>query len=104
MIVPGIPGGVETCHLTMATLCWSLVNVPVAFYAHGNHALPWIVSGMIVLQYLTDLFDGELGRQRDRGLVKWGFYMDRFLDFLFLCSLVFVGCMISPPDLRKFPA
>jgi len=55
---------------------------------------------MILLQYLTDLFDGELGRQRDTGLIKWGFYMDHFLDFIFLCSLVFVGYMISPPGLE----
>ena len=56
----------------------------------------WFVSLMIVLQYLTDLFDGEVGRQRNTGLIKWGFYMDHFLDYLFLSSLVFVGYMISP--------
>ena len=55
---------------------------------------------MILLQYLTDLFDGELGRQRDTGLIKWGFYMDHFLDYIFLCSLVFVGYMISPAGLE----
>ena len=60
----------------------------------------WLVSLMILLQYLTDLFDGELGRQRDTGLIKWGFYMDHFLDYIFLCSLVFVGYMISPAGLE----
>lgn len=98
-IIPKLPAAIETYHLTMATLLWSLVNVVVAFFAAENHNLLWVVSGMIVLQYVTDLLDGELGRQRDTGLVKWGFYMDHFLDFLFLCSLVFVGYMISPPGL-----
>ncbi|MDW7772854.1 MAG: CDP-alcohol phosphatidyltransferase family protein [Desulfobulbaceae bacterium] len=95
-LIPKIPQKVETYHLTMGTLLWSAVNVATAFYARNDLAMLWVVSLMIVLQYLKDLLDGELGRQRDTGLVKWGFYMDHFLDFVFLCSLVFVGYMISP--------
>ncbi len=99
-IVPKIPQAVETYHLTMATLLWSGINVITAFYARTDLSWLWVVSLMIVLQYITDLFDGELGRQRDTGLVKWGFYMDHFLDFIFLCSLVFVGFMIAPAGLE----
>lgn len=101
-LVPKIPLSVETYHLTMMTLLWSLVNVVVAFYASSNLNLLWIVSLMIVLQYLTDLLDGELGRQRDTGLIKWGFYMDHFLDYVFLCSIVFVGYKISPVGLEAW--
>ncbi len=99
-IIPKMPGCIETYHLTMATLLWAVINVITAFYARNNLGLLWIVSVMIVLQYITDLLDGELGRYRNTGLVKWGFYMDHFLDFLFLCSLVFVGYMISPVGLE----
>jgi len=99
-IVPKIPQAVETYHLTMATLLWSAVNGIAAFFVRDNLALLWVASLMIIFQYLTDLFDGELGRQRDTGLVKWGFYMDHFLDFIFLSSLVFVGYMIAPPGLE----
>ena len=98
--VPRIPEGIETYHLTLMTLIWSLVNVGVGFLAKHHLGWLWVVSLMIVLQYLTDLFDGELGRQRNTGLVKWGFYMDHLLDYVFLCSLVFVGYMISPPGLE----
>ncbi len=98
--VPKIPDSIETYHLTLMTLFWSLVNVILGFYAKENLEILWIVSLMIVLQYLTDLFDGEVGRQRDTGLIKWGFYMDHFLDYIFLCSLVFVGYMISPVGLE----
>ncbi len=98
--VPKIPKGVETHHLTLMTLLWSGINVILGFYARENLRFLWLVSLMIVLQYLTDLFDGELGRQRDTGLIKWGFYMDHFLDYIFLCSLVFVGYMISPAGLE----
>lgn len=101
-VVPKIPQSIETYHLTMATLLWSVINVVVAVYARNNLSLLWVVSLMICLQYLTDLLDGELGRQRDTGLVKWGFYMDHFLDFVFLCSLVFVGFMISPAGIEAW--
>ena len=99
-VVPRIPRGIETYHLTFMTVLWSVINVVLAFFVKDNLALLWWVSLMIVLQYLTDLFDGELGRQRDTGLVKWGFYMDHFLDYIFLCSLVFVGYMLSPAGLE----
>jgi len=98
--VPKIPGGVETYHLTLMTLLWSFIIVVLGFYAKENLEILWLVSLMIVLQYLTDLFDGEVGRRRNTGLLKWGFYMDHFLDYLFLCSLVFVGYMISPVGLE----
>ena len=54
---------------------------------------------MINLQYLTDLYDGVAERHRNRGLLKWGYFMDHFLDFLFLCSLSFAGYLIIPPEL-----
>ncbi|MBT8339813.1 MAG: hypothetical protein HKP58_02390 [Desulfatitalea sp.] len=98
--VPKIPNCIETYHLTLMTAAWSLGNIILAFFIRNDLSLLWWVSLLIVLQYLTDLFDGELGRQRKTGLVKWGFYMDHFLDFIFLCSLVFVGYMISPPGLQ----
>ncbi len=98
--VPRIPAGIETYHLTLLTVVWSLVNVLVGQWVGGRSEWLWVVSLMIVLQYVTDLFDGELGRRRATGLIKWGFHMDHFLDFIFLCSLVFVGYMISPPGLE----
>ena len=98
--VPKLPPFIETYHLTLMTLLWSIINVVLGFFVKTNLHVLWFVSLMILFQYITDLFDGELGRQRDTGLIKWGFYMDHFLDYLFLCSLVFVGYMISPPGLE----
>ena len=92
--VPRIPDNIETYHLTLLTLLWSLINVILGCYAKDNLQVLWLVSILILFQYLTDLFDGELGRQRNTGLIKWGFYMDHFLDYIFLCSLVFVGYVI----------
>ena len=100
--VPKIPLSIETYHLTILTILWATINVGLGFLAQINLNALWGVSLMIVLQYLSDLFDGELGRQRNTGLIKWGFYMDHFLDFLFLSSIVFVGYMISPNGLEPW--
>jgi phosphatidylglycerophosphate synthase len=98
--MPKLPKYIETYHLTMMTVLWSVINVLVAFPAKSNLGWLWVVNLMIIAQYVTDLFDGELGRMRNTGLIKWGFYMDHLLDYLFLCSMVFVGYMISPPGLE----
>jgi len=52
---------------------------------------------MIIFQYITDLFDGALGRYRDTGLIKWGYYMDHFLDYLFLSSIIIAYALLFPP-------
>lgn len=98
--VARIPDAIQTYHLTSMTVLWSLINIAVAFYAKENLNWLWIVNFSIVFQYLTDLLDGEVGRQRNTGLIKWGFYMDHILDYFFLSSLVFVGYMISPRGLE----
>lgn len=98
--LPHVPLGVETYHLTLLTVVWTLGNVAFGFLVKDSLLWLWGVSTMIVLQYLTDLLDGAVGRARDTGLIKWGFYMDHLLDFVFLSSLVFVGYQISPPGLE----
>jgi len=45
-------------------------------------------SFFIFLQYISDVLDGAVGRYRDTGLVKWGYYMDHFLDYVFLASVI----------------
>ncbi len=94
---PRVPGWLQTYHLTMLTVVWSGLNVLFGYLGRENLHWLWAVSLMIVLQYVTDLFDGAVGRARDTGLIKWGFYMDHFLDYVFLCSLVVAGFLIAPP-------
>lgn len=94
---PKIPRFLETYHLTLLTLLWSAFNPVFGYLArHGTVHWLWMISLMIVLQYVTDLFDGAVGRSRGTGLVKWGFYMDHFLDYIFLCSLILAGYIIAP--------
>jgi phosphatidylglycerophosphate synthase len=86
--VPKIPGPILSHHLTYLTLPWSIAIVVFGWLAQDN--LAWLhgVSVMVFLQWLTDSFDGSLGKYRKQGLVKWGFFMDHLLDLLFAGSVV----------------
>lgn len=99
-----VPPFIETYHLTLFTLLWSALAL-IFFWragATGNLHWLWLVSLMILCQYLTDLFDGAVGRHRDTGLIKWGFYMDHFFDYVFLCSLVIGYYLIAPRGLEIY--
>jgi len=96
---PRIPAWLQTYHLTMLTVLWSGLNVLLGFLASNDLRWLWMISVVIVFQYLTDLFDGAVGRSRGTGLIKWGFYMDHLLDYVFLGSLILAGYLIAPPDL-----
>jgi phosphatidylglycerophosphate synthase len=95
-----IPKWLETYHLTMMTILWSALVILSAWQVRETECVQWLwgVSIAVVLQYLTDLFDGAVGRTRNTGLVKWGFYMDHFLDFIFQCALIVAYALISPPE------
>ncbi len=87
-LVPRVPPFLETYHLTLLTLLWSIGIVGASFMARTNLQWLWLVSGLIALQYLSDVLDGAVGRYRDTGLVKWGYYMDHLLDYVFLASII----------------
>lgn len=101
VLVPLVPRRVETYHLTMSTILWSLLIIVFSFLAKYNINWLWAVSAMIACQYITDLLDGEIGRRRKTGLIKWGYYMDHFLDYIFLCSIL-IGYSLLLPDHYKY--
>lgn len=96
VVVPRIPGWLETYHLTMLTLVWCVLIVFFSYLAARQMRWLWLVSLMIFFQYLTDHFDGKVGKHRKTGLVKWGFYMDHMLDYVFLFSVLIGYSFILP--------
>ena len=84
----------------MLTLLWSLLIVVFSFLAATNLRWLWAVSAMIALQWLTDHYDGKIGKYRNTGLVRWGYYMDHLLDYLFLCSILIGYAFILPESSR----
>ena len=86
--IPKVPMPILSHHLTMVTLLWSAGTILFGWLADTNLVWMHAMSAMVVGQWLTDSFDGSLGKFRKQGLVKWGFFMDHFLDLLFAGSIV----------------
>jgi archaetidylinositol phosphate synthase len=100
IVIPRIPRWIETQHLTMLTLVWSLLILLFSALAARNLRWLWLVSVMIFLQWVTDHYDGKVGKYRNSGLVRWGYYMDHLLDYVFLCSILLGYAFILPERSR----
>jgi len=101
IVLPWIPGWLETYHLTMLTLLWSGLILVFSYLAAGDPRWLWGVSVMIALQWVTDFFDGKVGKYRNTGLVRWGYYMDHLLDYFFLASIL-IGYSFILPEKADF--
>src|SRR5438034_6937131 len=101
VVLPRIPRWLETQHLTMLTLLWSALIMLFSYLAAGNIRWLWLVSVMILGHYVTDHFDGKVGKYRNTGLVRWGYYMDHLLDYFFLCSVI-IGYAFILPERSRF--
>jgi len=83
---PRFPKWIEGYHLTLMTIPWSAGLILFGRLAKSSPHYLWASSLMLLLQWFTDSFDGALGRHRDTGIPKWGYYMDHLLDFVFMSS------------------
>jgi len=100
IVLPRIPSWLQTYHLTMLTLAWSLLIVGFSYLAAADIRWLWGVSLMIFFQYVTDHYDGKVGKYRNTGLLRWGYYMDHLLDYVFLCSVIIGYAFILPEKSR----
>lgn len=102
--VGAIPNWLQTYHLTLLTLLWSGLALAFFVLAKRSENLHWLwaISIILILQYLTDLFDGAVGRHRQTGLIKWGFHMDHFLDYIFQSVLVIGYALLAPDGLAHY--
>lgn len=100
-VVPKIPLWITSQALTYSTILWCACIVIFSFLAKENIQWLWVVSIAIFLQWLTDSLDGSVGKYRNSGLIRWGYYMDHFLDYIFLCS-VLIGYSLILPDHFKY--
>jgi archaetidylinositol phosphate synthase len=100
-VLPRVPRWLETYHLTLLTPVWSILIVVFAYLAVRDLRWLWMVNLMIAFHYFTDHFDGKLGKYRNTGLRRWGFYMDHLFDYGFLCSIL-VGYSFLLPQRAVF--
>ena len=87
---PKFPRWIEGYHLTLMTILWCFGLLLCGRLSRQTLHWLWLSSFFIFLQWFTDSFDGALGRLRNTGIPKWGFYMDHLLDYVFLIS-IFIG-------------
>jgi phosphatidylglycerophosphate synthase len=99
IVLPRIPTWIESYHLTMLTLLWCALILGFSYLAARDLRWLWIVSLVLIFQYVTDHYDGKLGKYRDTGLTRWGYYMDHLLDYFFLCSVIIGYAFILPERL-----
>ena len=99
-LVPRVPRAIRSHHLTMLTLLWSVLILIGDGLAMKNRAWLFAVSLVVAIQYITDAVDGKLGALRGDGLVRWGFYMDHLLDYVFLSSILLGYTLLVPSNLH----
>ena len=99
---PKIPHFLNGYNLTLLSIPISFFIIIFGFLAKYDFNWLWGVSVMIALQWFTDSFDGAVGRYRNSGLKKWGFYMDHFLDYVFLCSILIAYSFIVPDHFKFY--
>lgn len=99
-MVPKIPNRIRTYHLTLMTVPISICIIIFSYFAKDNNNWLWLVSLMIFAQWLTDSLDGSLGKYQGEGLIRWGYYMDHFLDYIFLCAILIGYSFILPDNLK----
>jgi phosphatidylglycerophosphate synthase len=95
-LAPRVPAFIATYHLTMLTLPLGMLVLLGGYLARGNVQWVWLISAGIAAQYVVDVLDGEVGRQRQTGLIRWGFYMDHFSDFLFGAATLGAYMLVFP--------
>lgn len=100
IVLPRIPDWLETYHLTLMTLLWSAMILVFSYMARNDLHWLWLVSVCIFLQYVTDHYDGKVGKYRNTGLARWGYYMDHLLDYFFLSSVIIGYAFILPERSR----
>ena len=100
-VLPRIPSWIQTYHLTLTAPVWAIGVVAFSYLAKSNLRWLWLVNLMHLLHYFTDHYDGKLGKYRDTGLYKWGFYVDHLFDYVFLCS-VLIGYTFLIPERAFF--
>jgi phosphatidylglycerophosphate synthase len=97
-LVQKVPSWISTKQLTWCSALWSILVLFFGYLAKNNLNWLWLVSLFGIFHYITDFLDGSVGRFRNDGLVRWGYYVDHLLDYFFLCSILTVYYMILPKE------
>ena len=99
--IHNVPSWIETYHLTSLTFIWVIVVIIGALLSRFSTLAVWVCLMALVGHIITDALDGALGRLRNTGLVKWGYYVDHFGDYLLSCALI-ISFRLIEPELNEY--
>ena len=81
-LLPRVPKKIETYHLTLMTIPISIFIIIFSYLSIYDIRWLWGASLMIAFQWITDSLDGAVGRKRNTGLIKCGYYHHNYLILL----------------------
>ena len=96
MVVPNLPPCITTYNLTMVSLVWSSLIVYAGHRSKDNIKWIYLIMLCVFAHLITDLLDGAVGRYRNTGAIKWGYFMDHSMDVILLSAVFFALLLRSP--------
>lgn len=94
--IPRLPPQINSVQLTLATLVLSALNVAVGLMAARHYQAIFLLLPILGVHHICDTLDGALGRARHEGWILWGYFMDKFVDFIYVGSLAATLILILP--------
>ena len=91
-----VPPFIGTKHLTFCSLLSSLGILASYYLCSISYAFLFLASLFIIMEWIFDCLDGDIGRARGEGFVKWGYYMDHLFDCVFLGAIMFGFYFLFP--------
>ena len=85
-LVPHLPSYITTYNLTLSSALWSTMVIYGAYKSQKNINWLYLSAIGIFFHIITDALDGAVGRYRNTGAVKWGYFMDHTMDALIMIS------------------
>lgn len=102
-LIPYVPQWVHANHLTLSTYFWAILAAAGGYLGRINRYWLLLISLAMIIQWITDMLDGAIGRIRQSGYIKWGYFMDHFADYIFSCALIIAYALYIPNYTLFFP-
>lgn len=88
-VVPRLPPFITTYNLTLISLLWSSLILFAGFKSIYNIKWFYLIIICVFFHIITDILDGAVGRFRNTGAIKWGYFMDHTMDIILFNSVFF---------------
>lgn len=95
-LVPHLPSYITTYNLTLSSILWSTMVIYGAYKSQKNINWLYLSAIGIFFQLITDTLDGAVGKYRNTGAVRWGYFMDHTMDAIIMFSIAIALALVLP--------